>query len=518
MQTRFDALIIGAGPAGSSAAILLARAGWSVALVDKNVFPRRKVCGECLAARNLPLLEALGIGAEFTKLAGPELRQVALMRGTRTVVANLPTAPDRQHNWGRALGRETLDTLLLERARAAGAVVLQPWAVQKLVHTAGLHQCTVRDGVSERLMLLQAPVAILANGSWEPLPAERAAPRLARSGSDLLAFKANFVNTCLPTGLLPVLLFEGGYGGMVLADQGMVSLACCIRSDRLEALRHAMPGRSAGDVVESMLKRECQGVAQALLGAQRCGTWLASGPLAPGVRVHGTDGVFRIGNAAGEAHPIIGEGMSMAMQSAWLLCNRLVPARQQNGTVTGAQWQRKVQKDYAAEWCRHFGPRLRLAATFAQLALRPTASAALFALVGRWPALLTRGANWSGKVHCVADIGLTQHLTKATTWRKPMTTEERIRAMLLKDYKFDPAQLTLEMPLEELGIDSIGMAELVFNIEDEFKLTAPEEAVSLLTLGDVVRFIDGLIAVAHAEKRATVRLPDAAKDQLQSVQ
>ena len=59
---RFDAVIVGAGPAGSTAAILLARAGWSVALVEKQRFPRRKVCGECLAASNLPLLDALGIG------------------------------------------------------------------------------------------------------------------------------------------------------------------------------------------------------------------------------------------------------------------------------------------------------------------------------------------------------------------------------------------------------------------------------------------------------------------------
>ncbi len=99
-----------------------------------------------------------------------------------------------------------------------------------------------------------------------------------------------------------------------------------------------------------------------------------------------------------------------------------------------------------------------------------------------------------------------------------MTTEERIRAMLLKNYKFDPAQLTLEMPLEELGIDSIGMAELVFNIEDEFKLTVPDAAVSLLTLGDVVCFIEGLIAVTQAEEQAKVTQSEEAQDQLQSVQ
>ena len=124
MSTHFDAIIIGAGPAGSSAAILLARAGWSVALVEKQRFPRRKVCGECIAASNLPLLDALGIGAGFEASAGPDLHRVALMQGARTILADLPAADHPRHAWGRALGRETLDSLLLEQARADGAVVL----------------------------------------------------------------------------------------------------------------------------------------------------------------------------------------------------------------------------------------------------------------------------------------------------------------------------------------------------------------------------------------------------------
>ena len=59
MTTRFDVAVVGAGPAGAAAAILLARAGWSVALVERQAFPRRKVCGECIAASNLALLDAL---------------------------------------------------------------------------------------------------------------------------------------------------------------------------------------------------------------------------------------------------------------------------------------------------------------------------------------------------------------------------------------------------------------------------------------------------------------------------
>jgi acyl carrier protein len=73
-------------------------------------------------------------------------------------------------------------------------------------------------------------------------------------------------------------------------------------------------------------------------------------------------------------------------------------------------------------------------------------------------------------------------------------TLERLRAILIKDYALAPEALTLDAPLEGLGIDSLGVAELLFNVEDEFKVTLPPEPVQLATIGDVVRYIDDLVA------------------------
>ena len=77
------------------------------------------------------------------------------------------------------------------------------------------------------------------------------------------------------------------------------------------------------------------------------------------------------------------------------------------------------------------------------------------------------------------------------------TTFEHLCAILVKDYKLDASLLTLDAPLEALGIDSLGVAELLFNVEDEFHITLSPDAVQLLTLGDVVRFIDELVALQH---------------------
>ncbi len=78
------------------------------------------------------------------------------------------------------------------------------------------------------------------------------------------------------------------------------------------------------------------------------------------------------------------------------------------------------------------------------------------------------------------------------------TTYEQLCAILVRDYKLAPESLTLDAALEGLGIDSLGIAELLFNLEDEFKVTLPHEAVPLETVGDVVAYIDGLIAAGPA--------------------
>lgn len=79
-------------------------------------------------------------------------------------------------------------------------------------------------------------------------------------------------------------------------------------------------------------------------------------------------------------------------------------------------------------------------------------------------------------------------------------TFEHLRALLVKDYNLDPNLVTLDAELEALGIDSLGVAELLFNVEDEFHITLSPDAVQLRTLGDVVRFIDELIAVQGGRK------------------
>ncbi|HZV62809.1 MAG TPA: NAD(P)/FAD-dependent oxidoreductase [Methylophilaceae bacterium] len=393
MNCTYDAVIIGAGPAGSTAAILLAQAGWSVAIVEKQPFPRRKVCGECIAATNMPLMEKLGVADDFERLAGKPLRRVALMLGERTIVSDLPALPDTKYAWGRALSREHLDLLLLQKAATAGADILQPWTVKAVRGSFGDFQCGIASK-SKAVRTLKASYIIAAQGSWEAQTFVKN-EKTPQAPSDLFAFKANFLGGGLQPNLLPVLAFAGGYGGMVVDGDNVLTLACCIRRDTLKTCRTQFPRHTAAESVEAYLRASCSGVEKALGGARRRDSWLSVGPLRPGIRLGKAQHEFLlVGNAAAEAHPIIGEGISMAMQSSWLLCERLIAYRNAGVSTTFSV----IQEEYVRAWRSNFVNRLRLAALFAHVAMRPRLGGALLPLLQRWPEVITQGAYMSGKV------------------------------------------------------------------------------------------------------------------------
>ncbi|BCM18588.1 tRNA 5-methylaminomethyl-2-thiouridine biosynthesis bifunctional protein MnmC [Mesorhizobium sp. J8] len=400
-----DAIVIGGGPAGASAALALTRRGWAVAIVEKRAFPRRKVCGEYISASNLELLDRLGIGDAWRAEAGPEIRRVGLFAGDTCVEAPMPGArsgPAARDAFGRALGRDILDTLLLDAARSAGVEMFQPCSAVAIERDGARQAVRIQaqGGVSsDEATTLRAPVVVAAHGSWEPGPLPSQLGKVNRP-ADLLGFKAHFAGSSLPPDLMPLLTFPGGYGGMVLADDGRMSLSCCIRRDVLARLRSDCAGKrgghvSAAEAVEHHIAATCRGAREALAQARLDGPWLAAGPIRPGIRRGYAKDIFRVGNAAGESHPIIAEGISMALQSGWLLAMELSEA------ANGQRGREAAGRRYEAAWRSLFSTRIHAADALARLALGPGGAALMEAVARNFPRALTLGARLSGKTKTV---------------------------------------------------------------------------------------------------------------------
>jgi len=393
-----DVLIIGGGPAGATTALLLAEAGWSVGIVEKKTFPRRKVCGEFISATSLPLLQKIGMADFYFEHGGPEVKRVGLYAGATILTAKMPPAISSAAKWGRSLSREHLDKTLLDRAIAAGAKCWQPANAKSLEQKAGLFNCTI--SMDNQTEVIDARLVVMANGSWEK-GFDHSIIKTHKP-YDLLAFKAHFKNSVLPSDLMPLLAFPGGYGGLAHCDNQRVTLSCCIRRDTLQHARKKQPELQAGETVLRYIMSVCRGARDVLEHAERDGNWLAAGPIQPGIRSCYKQGIFFVGNIAGEAHPVVAEGISMAMQSAWLLSQTLI-ARQKE--IMAGKGANEAGAEYAKLWHQHFASRIHAAALFARLAMMPSWAVSLIGpVLKQFPSILTLSAKLSGKAKQVVPL------------------------------------------------------------------------------------------------------------------
>src|SRR5664279_485242 len=150
IDKSFDVLVVGSGPAGSIAALVLARAGARVALVDKAAFPRDKACGDLIGPRGVQLLTDLDLlvsGAIPVRdmiVVGPTGRRV-----------RLPCFPGRTYpDYAVAVPRTSFDTMLRERAIAAGAVPFVGQAVAPLDGARGIDGFALAGGTRLRARMI----------------------------------------------------------------------------------------------------------------------------------------------------------------------------------------------------------------------------------------------------------------------------------------------------------------------------------------------------------------------------
>lgn len=198
---------------------------------------------------------------------------------------------------------------------------------------------------------------------------------------------------------------------MVHTGDDRVSLSCCIRRDQLARCRQRWPHVRAGETVLTHIKSTCKGAADVMHSAQLADAWLSAGPLRTGIHSFGEEGIFAVGNAAAEAHPIVAEGISMAVQSAFLLCTELLDSKLKTHSQIALD---AIRNKYEVAWRENFSARVRVAAVLAHVFMHPLTAGAAAMAIRCFPQLLTEGSRWSGKAQAIRNATTTTSLVGKT--------------------------------------------------------------------------------------------------------
>lgn len=349
MTESFDAVVVGAGPAGSSAAAVLGERGRSVLLVEKDLFPRHKVCGEFLSADALSSLERIGAREAVEGATEERITKGMLYLATGHTVAFTLPAP------AIGLSRFRLDDLLARRARAAGVDVRFNTRVfsAEPAH-GGFHVRFTHDQIESEAA---ARAVIGAWGRWDAL--DRAMERgfLGRRAR-FLGWNRDFGgDTGFLAGRVHLYLFAGGYCGLSRVEEGAVNLAGVVSE---EAWRRAggwtavvNAARERNRALDSDLARLTPGP----IG------YLGTGPVFFTRKPPVENDLLMAGDAAGVIDPFSGEGQAAALASG------ILAAEAAERFLSGELSREKCSRSYAKAWRDRFGRRFAWSAAFRRLVL-----------------------------------------------------------------------------------------------------------------------------------------------------
>jgi flavin-dependent dehydrogenase len=313
-RAPWDMVVIGAGPAGSVAAYVLAVAGRSVLLVDRSVMPRPKVCGCCLGSAGVEALQQLGLGRT---LAGASVVRECSVR-VRHALARLAT-PDY-----RVLSREVLDTRLLAAATAAGATPLLGWSAKVVPDGSVLLQKSSGDAPS---FVVRPREIVVADGLGGTSLNDRPefAWRVARGSRMGVGATLAYSPVPLESEEIAMLCGRAGYLGLVRLPTGEIDAAAALDPGAVQE------AGGPGPLCEQIVARSGGEVA-----AIRDARWRGT-PLLTRRRARVESGnIVVLGDAAGYVEPFTGEGMTWAIEGA-IAAARLIEDRFA-GRACADQW------------------------------------------------------------------------------------------------------------------------------------------------------------------------------------
>lgn len=343
-------LIVGGGPAGSTAAFFLARAGCDVLVVDRARFPRDKPCSEYLSPQASRLLHEMGVLEALE--SGPSARltgmRVHAPDGTSFLGAfSAPTGFRAFRDYGLAIRRPLLDATLLARAEDIGARVRTGVDVRDLDYDAygRVTGVCVREGNKEST--LRARVVIGADG-LRSVVARRA--KLGKHGRwpRRLALVRHYRGVLPDAAVGDMHVFEGGYAGFAPVSDELTNVAVVIPT------RHSREIGNDRDAIMRQLLESQPRVAARLASAEPVTPARAIGPFNWHARTAWLPGAALVGDAADFFDPFTGEGIYAAMRGAELLTSYAFEAARAESMraadIALAAYDRCRRHEFAGKW------------------------------------------------------------------------------------------------------------------------------------------------------------------------
>lgn len=332
MKTTADVVVVGGGPAGSAAAITLARAGRDVLVVDRARFPRDKCCGDGLTTGAVRRLAALGLRpasvASWTQVDDVWIRSPSGRTGRYPL-------PRGQGVFGAVAKRVDLDAALLDLAREAGARVMDGHALVGVETFAGEEPggaaATPADPWTlsvdvEGLGPVRARYAVGADGMWSPLrkalgagdePGYRGEWHAARRYFEgVSGAGASQLWVCFEPGLLP------GYAWSFPVGGGGANVGFGVQ--RRQGLRGAELARLWSEVLATPHLRELLGPEAHPAGPLRA--WPIPARLGAGTLSAAGGRALFVGDAARATDPMTGEGIAQALETGVLAAQAILSA------------------------------------------------------------------------------------------------------------------------------------------------------------------------------------------------
>ena len=366
-ELLFDAAIVGAGPAGCSAAITLARRGARVALFEARRFPHDKLCGEFLSPECDDLLGSLDVHSRIHALRPAPIHRVLLTTNDGTAWETCLL----RAGWG--LSRSAFDAALAEGAEAAGAQMAEETSV-----------VNIRGGLREGFELetargaFRARVVIAAHGKRAAL--DRALKRdFLLKPQPFVAFKAHFHGPALHD-RVELHAFPGGYCGLAEIEGNCANVCLLVRESVFRAFKGA--GHAQLNAFLDWMQSQNERLRAWLERAERIDEQWLSIAQVPFMRKRVVErDILMAGDAGSLIAPLAGDGIAMALRSGIL-------AAEQSGHYLASELDAPgLLRSYSKKWEREFGAQLRLGRLLQPILLEPRLAPLGLRVVNAIPAL-----------------------------------------------------------------------------------------------------------------------------------